>query len=230
MFNNSTKLFFNEILNANHNFQNTNTTHWSRNFTPNFQESDFALFPKHVVDVWKDKKCSRVLSNCLNGSFSYRFLRRHCRPEANFTVETFESCPLLSTAGKIGLGGTLLVVLVLLLTIFYCYQRNKKYVVCIRVQLQLSKYNLCIIDFLRLGANRFEYNLSILSKTALTIGGMPAVRTMVSSVKNLGVPHGQYRFDPGWCTTPLNTFSRVGAHLFDRFNNYYSPGVAPSDQ
>ncbi|KAM3180336.1 hypothetical protein ACTXT7_016478 [Hymenolepis weldensis] len=51
---------------------------------------------------------------------------KYCHPPSHFKTVFKQSCPWLSTQGKIAVGLTMALVSILLLTIFYCYQRNKK--------------------------------------------------------------------------------------------------------
>ncbi|VDN36427.1 unnamed protein product [Dibothriocephalus latus] len=49
-----------------------------------------------------------------------------CRLDDNVARTFTESCPLLTTKGKVAIGLVVAIVVFLILIIFYCHQRNKK--------------------------------------------------------------------------------------------------------
>ncbi|KAM7541056.1 hypothetical protein Aperf_G00000026042 [Anoplocephala perfoliata] len=69
----------------------------------------------------------RIEGGCHGGSMEVTLLPpKYCHPPQNFTTVLIQSCPWLSTQGKIAVSLTSAIVIMLILTIFYCYQRNKK--------------------------------------------------------------------------------------------------------
>ncbi|VUZ42333.1 unnamed protein product [Hymenolepis diminuta] len=93
---------------------------------------DGCLFHFMVVSplacpICKMTDYKRIEGGCKGGSMEVTLLPpKYCHPPSNFTTVFKRSCPWLSTQGKIAVGLTMALVSILLLTIFYCYQRNKK--------------------------------------------------------------------------------------------------------
>ncbi|KAM7540976.1 hypothetical protein Aperf_G00000026066 [Anoplocephala perfoliata] len=69
----------------------------------------------------------RIEGGCHGGSMEVTLLPpKYCRPPEDFMSVFTKPCPWLSTQGKVAVSLSSALVIVLILTIFYCYQRNKK--------------------------------------------------------------------------------------------------------
>ncbi|EUB57196.1 hypothetical protein EGR_07945 [Echinococcus granulosus] len=87
----------------------------------------FMVISPLACPICRMEDYQRIAGGCFGGSMEVTLLPpKTCRPEANFTSVITESCPLLSLQGKIAVGFTVALIILLLLTIFYCYRRNKK--------------------------------------------------------------------------------------------------------
>ncbi|KAL5967606.1 Endosome/lysosome-associated apoptosi and autophagy regulator family member 2 [Taenia solium] len=87
----------------------------------------FMMISPLACPICRMEDYHRIAGGCFGGVMEVTLLPpKTCRPAANFTTLITEPCPLLSLQGKIAVGLTMALIILLLLTIFYCYRRNKK--------------------------------------------------------------------------------------------------------
>ncbi|VDM33476.1 unnamed protein product [Hydatigera taeniaeformis] len=87
----------------------------------------FMVISPFACPICRLQDYRRIAGGCYGGVMEVTLLPpKTCRPAENFTTLITEPCPLLSLQGKIAVGLTMTLIILLLLTIFYCYRRNKK--------------------------------------------------------------------------------------------------------
>ncbi|VDD80229.1 unnamed protein product [Mesocestoides corti] len=86
----------------------------------------FMIISPLACPICRMQDYNRIEGSCVGGSMKVTLIPpKTCRSEPKFRTVFEESCPLLNTQGKIAVGVVMAIVLLLIFTIFYCYQRNK---------------------------------------------------------------------------------------------------------
>ncbi|BHF57428.1 hypothetical protein SprV_0100036900 [Sparganum proliferum] len=87
----------------------------------------FMVLSNYACPICREEDLMRLEGSCNGGQREVNvFAADGCRFDDGAERKFTESCPLLSTKGKIAIGLVVAVVVFLILIIFYCHQRNKK--------------------------------------------------------------------------------------------------------
>ncbi|VDL89777.1 unnamed protein product [Schistocephalus solidus] len=87
----------------------------------------FLLLSPYACPICRPDDLVRLEGSCNGGQREVNlFAANGCRFDDDTERRIFESCPLLSTKGKVAISLVVAIVVFLILIIFYCHQRNKK--------------------------------------------------------------------------------------------------------